>query len=260
MSTLNIASFNIRYDTPNDGPNAWPNRKERVRALLDYHEIALLGVQEALAHQLDYLTESGSRFDFVGVGRDDAKRAGEFSAVLYDRKRLQKRDGGTFWLSETPDKPSKGWDAQLNRICSWARLRDREGGDREFFLFNTHFDHRGVVARERSADVILAKIESIAGKEPAVLTGDFNLTPDTAPIKKLASALRDAREASERKSYGPAGTFNGFDLQRPLEAPIDYIFVNRRVRVLKHAVLPDNWDQRYPSDHCPVAATIEFLP
>lgn len=258
MTLLNIATFNIRYDNPKDGVNAWPNRREWVRDLMDYHDFDVVGVQEALVHQLEFLTEK--RLAFVGVGRDDAKRAGEFSAILYDKQRLRAVDSGTFWLSETPDVPSKGWDAQLKRVCTWARLQERTSG-RELYLFNTHFDHKGAVARERSAGVILEKIAALAGKSaPVVLTGDFNAVPDSPPVRRVAAVLRNAREATESRPYGPHGTFQGFDTTRALEAPIDYIFVNARLRVLKFATLPDNWGQRYPSDHLPLVAKVEILP
>lgn len=254
-ATLNVATFNIRYDTAKDGVNAWPNRREWVRDLLDYHELDIVGVQEALAHQIDFLAQG--RFAMVGVGRDDGKRAGEFSAILYDQKRFERLLDGTFWLSETPEQPSRGWDADLNRVCSWVKLRDRLT-ERTFYHFNTHFDHRGTVARERSAELILKQADTLAGQEAFFVTGDFNLEPETSPIRRLSAALRNAREVSETKPYGPTGTFNGFDIQRPLEKPIDYIFVNRPVRVLRFAVLPDNWALRYPSDHLPIAIRAEI--
>lgn len=253
--TLNIATFNIRYDNPQDGINAWPNRKEWVRDLIDYHDFDIVGIQEALAHQVDFL--ASGRLDYVGVGRDDGKRAGEFAALFYDRKRFSRRENGTFWLSETPDVPSKGWDADLNRVCSWAHLSDKSSGGRDFYVFNTHFDHRGQKAREHSAELILAKIKAIAGKKPFFLTGDLNLKPDTVPVQKLAAELRDSRTVTETKPYGPFGTANGFDMNRPLDTHIDYIFVSRGVRVLKYAALPDNWELRYPSDHLPVAIRAE---
>jgi endonuclease/exonuclease/phosphatase family metal-dependent hydrolase len=247
---LRVATFNIRYDNPKDGVNAWPNRREWVRDLMDFHDFDLVGVQEALAHQIEYLAQG--RFGFVGIGRDDGKRAGEFAPILYDKTRFELLQDGTFWLSETPEKPSRGWDADLNRICTWARLRDRTTA-RTFFLFNTHFDHRGEVARAQSAELLLTKTEAIAGQEPFFLTGDFNLGPETAPIRRLSAALRNCREVTEVRAYGPVGTFHGFDVQRTPDGPIDYIFVSRPIRVLKYAALPDNWGQRYPSDHLPVA-------
>jgi endonuclease/exonuclease/phosphatase family metal-dependent hydrolase len=254
-SILNVATYNIRYDTASDGINAWPNRREWVRDLMDYHEFDIVGIQEALVHQLEFLTEQ--RFDFVGVGRDDGKRAGEFSAILFDKNRFEKRDTGTFWLSETPDVPSKSWDSSLNRICTWVRLRNR-ATKKEFYQFNTHFDHKGTVAREKAADIILQKIEAIAGKNTFFLTGDFNLTPNTAPIQRLSAALRNARTVSETKPYGPVGTWNSFNTQHPLDSQIDFIFVSPQVKVLRYAVLPDSWGQRYPSDHLPIAIKAEF--
>jgi endonuclease/exonuclease/phosphatase family metal-dependent hydrolase len=253
---LNVATFNIRYDNAADGVNAWPNRREWVRDLIDYHGFDVVGVQEALAHQLDFLTSG--RLAAVGVGRDDGKRAGEFSAVLYDRERFERKGEGTFWLSETPETPSKGWDADCVRVCTWARLRDRAAGanGREFVFVNTHLDHKGQAAKEKGTDLILERLPKITGGLPFVVTGDLNSRPEDAPVRKLAAALRDARAASETKPYGPAGTFSGFDVKRPLDAPIDYVFVGPGVRVLRYAVLPDNWGGRYPSDHLPVAVRL----
>lgn len=253
-SPLNLATFNIRYDNARDGVNAWPNRREWVRELIDYHDLHIIGVQEALAHQIEFLAQG--RFAFVGIGRDDGKKAGEFAPILYDQKRFERLTDQTFWLSETPEKPSRGWDAALNRICTWIQLRDRVTG-RSFFVFNTHFDHRGVVAREKSAELLLKQAETIAGQSPFFITGDFNLDTESVPIRTLGTVLRNAHDVSETKPYGPTGTFNGFDFQNPPTGPIDHIFVNRPVRVLKYAVLPDNWNHRYPSDHLPVAIRAE---
>ena len=253
-SILNVASYNIRYDNKSDGLNAWPNRREWLRDLMDYHEFDIVGIQEALVHQLEFLTEG--RFDFVGVSRDDGDRAGEFAPILFDRNRFESQDSGTFWLSETPDVPSKSWDSSLKRICTWAKLRNRATG-KTFFVFNTHFDHQGNIAREKAAEIILEKIAKIAGAATFLLTGDFNLTPDTPPIQRLSAALRNARTVTETKPYGPFGTFNAFDIKCPLDAQIDHIFVSSDVTVLRYAVLPDNWGLRYPSDHCPVIIKAE---
>jgi len=144
----------------------------------------------------------------------------------------------------------------LNRICTWAWLEEK-ASRKDFFFFNTHFDHKGVVARERSAELLLEKIKAIAGKKPFFLTGDFNATPDTVPIKRLSAALRESRAVSAGKPEGPVGTFNGFDRTRKLEAPIDYIFVGGAVQVLTYAVLTDSREGRYPSDHLPVVIQAE---
>ncbi|HKI87617.1 MAG TPA: endonuclease/exonuclease/phosphatase family protein [Draconibacterium sp.] len=166
---------------------------------------------------------------------------------------------GTFWLSETPEKPSKGWDAALNRIVTWGKFQSKVTG-KQFIVFNTHFDHLGVEARKESAALIRKKIEEMTYDNalPAILTGDFNLTPDQEPILLIKKYLSDAREISQEPPYGPAGTFNGFKWDAPLKERIDYIFVNDKVKVLKYAILTDSKDQRYPSDHLPVFAKIQL--
>lgn len=253
---INVMSYNIRLNVASDGENAWPNRKNNVKALVRFHDADILCVQEALPLQVDELLEH-TNYDMVGVGRDDGKRAGEFSAIYFDKSRFAKRDGGTFWLSETPEKPSKGWDAALNRVCSWARLYDK-WNKREFIIFNTHYDHIGEQARIESAKLIKKKIQEIAPKLPVILTGDLNVTPETVAIATIKSFLTDAREASIDPSYGPQGTFNGFKFNSPLKDQIDYIFVNKGFKVQKFGVLSDSKDQRYPSDHLPIIARLYF--
>lgn len=247
---LNILTFNIRYNNPGDGVNAWPNRKEWVKQLVQFHETDILCVQEALQDQVTYLRD-GLNFALEGVGRDDGKEKGEYSAILYNSKRFKKLKSGYFWLSETPEKPSKGWDAQIVRICTWIQLRDSRGG-KEFFVFNTHYDHMGEVARLNSSALIKQKITAIAGKSPVFLTGDMNATPETPIIMTLKSFMKDAKEVSKMAPYGPEGTFNSFKWDAKLEGRIDYIFVSDAIDVLKFGVLSDAKEQRYPSDHLPV--------
>jgi endonuclease/exonuclease/phosphatase family metal-dependent hydrolase len=253
---INIITYNIRLNVASDGINAWPNRKENVKALVKFHDADILCVQEALPEQFDALLEN-SNFDVVGVGREDGKRKGEFSAVYYDKDRFTKKDGGTFWLSETPDVPSKGWDAALNRVCSWVRLYDRIN-KKEFLVFNTHYDHIGVKARIESAKLLKRKIQEIAPTLPVVFTGDLNVTPETEAIATIKSFLTDAKEVSIEPAYGPNGTFNAFDFNSDLKNRIDYIFVNKGFKVQKFAVLSDSKDKRYPSDHLPVFARLSF--
>ncbi|KQN35831.1 endonuclease [Pedobacter sp. Leaf41] len=253
---INIITYNIRLNVASDGVNAWPNRKENVKALVKFHDADILCVQEALPEQFDALLEN-SNFDVVGVGREDGKRKGEFSAVYYDKDRFTKKDGGTFWLSETPDVPSKGWDAALNRVCSWVRLYDRIN-KKEFLVFNTHYDHIGVKARIESAKLLKRKIQEIAPTLPVVFTGDLNVTPETEAIATIKSFLTDAKEVSIEPAYGPNGTFNAFDFNSDLKNRIDYIFVNKGFKVQKFAVLSDSKDKRYPSDHLPVFARLWF--
>lgn len=249
-ATFNIMTYNIRYNNPGDSVNAWPNRKEWVKQLVQFYDTDILCVQEALHDQVTYLLD-GLGFMLEGVGRDDGKEMGEYSAILYNNKRFKKIRSGHFWLSETPEKPSKGWDAQIVRICTWIQLRDNKGGS-EFFVFNTHYDHIGELARLNSSKLIKEKITSIAGKAPVILTGDMNATPETPIIATLKSFLKDAKEVSKTPPYGSEGTFNGFKWDSKLENRIDYIFVNTAVEVLKFGVLADSKNQRYPSDHLPV--------
>ncbi len=252
---LVVASYNLRYHTPNDGANAWPNRKEMVKNLVRYHEFDLFGTQEGLRQQLDDLAEL-AEFAFVGKGRDDGKTAGEHSAIFYRKDRFQPVQSGDFWLSQTPDRPSLGWDATCcHRICSWARFKDLATG-REFYFFSAHFDHQGVEARRQSGKLMVEKIKAIAGNAPVIFAGDLNSTPDTEQVQTLQTLLRDAFWVSEAPPYGPVGTFNGFKADAPLENRIDYVFVSQGIQVLKYGVLTDQLQGRYPSDHLPVVTRI----
>lgn len=253
---INIITYNIRLNLASDGINAWPNRKDNVKALVRFYDTDILCVQEALPEQFDDLL-ANSNFDVVGVGRDDGKRKGEFSAVYFNKDRFVKKDGGTFWLSATPDVPSKGWDAALNRICSWVRLYDK-ANKKEFLVFNTHYDHIGVQARIESAKLLKKKIQEIAPTLPVVFTGDLNVTPETEAIATIKSFLSDAKDISVEPPYGPIGTFNGFKWDSPLKDKIDYVFVNKGFKVQKFAVLSDSKDQRYYSDHLPIFVRLYF--
>ncbi len=252
---FNAATYNLRLNLASDGADAWPQRKEAVKALIRYHEIDLLGTQEGLIDQIEDLAAMPG-YAHVGVGRDDGKRGGEFAAIFYRTDRFALLANGDFWLSPTPDVPGKGWDAKCcNRIASWARLRERASG-REFFVFSVHFDHEGVVARRESAHLMLRKMREIAGDAPLLCLGDFNATPESEPIGIMAAGLRDAFQISATPPYGPVGTFNGFKLDAPLKDRIDYIFLGPRWRVLRYAALTDRYNARFPSDHLPVVARV----
>lgn len=252
-----VASFNLRMNTEKDGVNAWPNRKEMVNALIRYHEFDLIGTQEGFRSQLEDIAEL-KEFAFTGAGRDDGRQAGEHSAIFYKKDRFTLLESGDFWLSETPDKPGKGWDATCcNRIASWARFKDRKS-KKTFYFFNVHFDHQGVVARRESGKLMAEKIRAIAGNSPVILTGDFNSTPETEQIKRIEELLNDSYKTSAAPPYGPAGTANGFRLDAPLKNRIDYIFVSPGIQVLKYGALSDHKEQRYPSDHLPVVAKVRL--
>ena len=258
QNQMNIITYNIRYNTPSDKENAWPNRRNDVLKLLKRNNADIFSVQEALYDQITDLKDGMAGFDYVGVGRDDGNINGEFSAIYYNSNRYTLIENGTFWLSQTPQIPSKSWDAALNRICTWARLKEKETR-KTFYIFNTHFDHKGVKARKESALLILKKIGEIAGrKDPVILTGDFNLTPDEKPLVLIRQKLKDSRQISETSPQGPVGTFNDFDITSKLENRIDYIFVNKMVDVKRYGVLTDSRDNHYPSDHLPVLVEIQL--
>ena len=250
---MNVITYNIRYNNSGDGVNAWPNRIEMVTGLLQFHEPDIFGLQEALYEQINDIQKNLPDYEWFGVGRDDGKKAGELSPIFFKKSEFILLKHGTFWLSETPEKPSKGWDAALNRIVTWGKFQSKVTG-KQFIVFNTHFDHRGMEARKNSAALIRKKIEEMTFDNalPAILTGDFNLTPEQEPILLIKKYLSDARDISHEAPYGPAGTFNGFKWDAPLNNRIDYIFVNGKVKVLKYAIITDSKDQRYPSDHLPV--------
>ena len=256
---MNIITFNIRYNTPNDGINAWPNRIEMVSGLLKFHEPDIFGFQEALIGQIEDIQNTLPDYEWFGVGRDDGKEGGEFSPVFFNKNKFILIEKGTFWLSETPEKPSKGWDAALNRIVTWGKFKSKVTG-KLFLVFNTHFDHIGVEARKNSAALIRKKIEEMTENKnlPVILTGDFNLTPDQEPILLIKKYLSDSREVTQQPPYGPVGTFTSFDWNASMDKRIDYIFVYGNISVLKYAVLTDSKEQRFPSDHLPVFATVQL--
>lgn len=251
------ATYNLRLNLAEDGPNAWPRRAEAVKALIRYHAFDLLGTQEGLPEQIDALAAMPG-WAYVGVGRDDGQRQGEHAAIFFRTARFELLRQGHFWLSETPDKPSIGWDGKCcKRIASWARLKDLRTG-KAFYVFNAHFDHEGVQARRESALLMLRKIGQIAGREPVLCMGDFNTTPDTEPIHSFTRVFRDSRAASQEPPYGPEGTFNGFQIDAPMQDRIDYVFVSPRWRVLRYGVLSDSYGGRFPSDHHPVAVRLQL--
>ena len=222
---INVITYNIRYSNNTDGVNIWENRKDNVKALLKFYDADVVGVQEAMANQFDFLL-ANSAFDAVGVGRDDGIRKNEFSAIYFKKDRFIKRGSGTFWLSPTPEVPSVGWDAALKRVCTWVKLYDK-ANKKEFIMFNTHFDHVGVQARIEAAKLIKQKIQETAPKLPVIFTGDLNVTPETEAIATIKSFLTDAKDVSTEPHYGPNGTFNSFNFNSELKNRIDYIFVNK---------------------------------
>lgn len=254
---VKVMSYNIRFDNPNDGENKWSLRKEFLANQIQFYQPDFIGMQEGKLHQLQYLDSTLSDYNFIGRGRDNSENQGEFSALFYNSKKYKVVNQATFWLSETPNQVSKGWDAQLERICTYGLFEELKT-KKQFYVFNTHFDHVGVAARLNSAKEIVEKIKEINTKNlPLVLTGDFNSEPTSDAYLYLASNLNDTRSSSKSPSFGPAGTFNNFEFHKPVTLLIDFIFTSKNTgEVIKHAVLSDSKDCKYPSDHLPVYAEI----
>lgn len=259
VAPLTVATFNIRYANPGDAPDTWENRRAVVANLIRFHEFDIVGIQEGLHRQVMDLTDLLPQHEFVGVGRDDGKEAGEYAAIFYNRDRFSVLQTDTFWLAPETGYPNKGWDAALPRICTWAKMEDKAAG-KSFFVFNTHFDHRGVEARNQSARLILEKIKEInPGGLPVLLTGDFNVGQDTDAYQllKTAPGMKDTFVAAALV-YANNGTTNGFDTSTSTERIIDHIFVSESIAVRKYGVLTDTYHGRYPSDHFPVMAVVSW--
>ncbi|MFT6933729.1 MAG: endonuclease/exonuclease/phosphatase family metal-dependent hydrolase [Maribacter sp.] len=259
---MDIMSFNIRYDNPEDGKQNWHHRKENVVRMINFYDLDIIGMQEVLVNQLHYLKTNLNEYKTIGIGREDGKEKGEFASIFYKKDRFKVLKSGTFWLSATPDKISKGWDADLERIVTWAVFRDKNTRE-EFIFMNTHFDHIGNIARVESAKLLKQKSIELAGNLPLILTGDFNLVPESEGIRTLIkpdgkNTLINASSAATF-TYGPNWTSCGFD-NRPFEErkAIDYIFLKGISNVTKYAVFSEMLDDIYLSDHCPVFAQIEL--
>ncbi|WP_405330330.1 endonuclease/exonuclease/phosphatase family protein [Leeuwenhoekiella sp. LLG6367-2.1] len=258
---LGLMSYNIRLATESDAENAWSKRKEFLKNQVLFYAPDVMGIQEALPEQMQYLNDNLKDYKSLGVGREGENK-GEFSALFYNAAKLDVLKSDTFWLSETPDTISTGWDAALPRICTYALFQDKSSNEK-FYVFNTHFDHVGVEARKKASELILAKMNELNTENVDVfLTGDLNLEPDSAPITVLKSDLFDTYDIAPMGPFGPSGTYNGFNFDEPVTRRIDYIFqgkLNTNL-VLKHAVLSDSKNLRYASDHLPVYVLIKLQP
>lgn len=259
QSPLRVMTFNIRYDNPTDAEkgNGWKQRRENLVQLVRHYDPDLLGIQEAMKHQLDYLLAHLDGYEYIGVARDDGGEQGEYSAILYKVSKVTLVKDSTFWLSETPEKPSKAWDAALPRIATWG-IFETKSENRRFLYVNTHFDHVGSVARANSSRLLVKKVEELAGGAPAIISGDFNATPEAEPYDILVAKFKDTRKESAAPAYGPEGTFSGFELKADADFPrIDYIFV-KGFKVESHETVADFFNDKFPSDHLPVIAELKF--
>jgi endonuclease/exonuclease/phosphatase family metal-dependent hydrolase len=206
---------------------------------------------------LEYIHKRLSEYEYVGVGRDDGDKAGEFVPVFYRKERFKLMDKGTFWLSETPRTPSVGWDAQLKRICTYAFLQDKKTGKKLQF-YNTHFSHVGESARTNSASLIIHYIDSLSQAGRVILTGDLNAEPDSPPYKTIKeNGMKDSYNSG--LNFGPYGTYNGFDIHGPYRRRIDYIF-HKGFHSKSYQSINLLIDNRYLSDHFPIWSTLEYSP
>jgi endonuclease/exonuclease/phosphatase family metal-dependent hydrolase len=254
-----VMTYNIRLSVQSDGENWWENRKDKVAALMNYYEADFIGMQEVQHGQLEYLLKALPQYGFIGVGRDDGKTAGEYSCIFYNNKKYKPVHQSTFWLSQTPEKVSMGWDAVCNRVCTYGLFENIETKKR-VWVFNTHFDHIGVTARMESAKLIIEQIRQLTEKNkyPVVLTGDFNSQPTDAPVQYISQHLDNSRMKSETPPYGPAATWNGFQFNEVPKGWIDHVLLSKNITVQKFAVITDSYEKKYPSDHFPVLVHLTF--
>jgi len=269
---VSAMSFNIRYGTAGDGENRWQNRRQMVFDLVGRCDPDVVGLQEALGFQIDEICKALPQYAMIGVGRDDGKTKGEYSAILYRRERFEVEQGGTFWLSDTPEVPgSITWGNACTRICTWARFVERKTG-RAFYHYNLHLDHISQPSREKSVVLLAERIRNRKRPEPFVVTGDFNAGENnpailflkgktTVPGKDNANVENTVPMVDTFRVLHPdandVGTFNGFKGDRTGDK-IDFILTTSDVQVLDAQIVRDDVDGRYPSDHFPVTARLRF--
>lgn len=282
---LIVGTFNIRFDARDDirRGNGWEQRAPVVAGLIRFHHFDVLGIQEGLIGQLRDLDKLMPGYARIGRGRDDGKERGEHAAIYYRENKVRLLDNGDFWLSETPEKPGKGWDADLPRVCTWGKF-EPVGGSGAFFVFNVHFDHRGALARLESSKLLLAKAAEIAGEAPVILLGDFNVDQNSESYRILTASgtYKDAYATAEIR-YALNGTFSSFNPNAKTASRIDHVFLSKHFTPLRYGVLTDSYrapirqaageteardapreieiqefHARLPSDHFPVLVEVEF--
>ncbi len=253
-----IVTYNIKYDDRSTQQNSWIMRKEGMIELINSISPDILGIQEGLMHQVDYLDTNLDSFRYVGVGRDDGNKKGEFCAIYYNKNKYRLIKSSTFWLSENPSEVSIGWDAALERICTYAQLETLKGKNK-IWIFNTHFDHFGKMAREQSAKLLIKKIRNInTDGEPTVVMGDFNALVNSKVIEVLKKEFKDSMEISEKMHNGPIGTFNNFLPKQEITKRIDYIFIYG-MKIVSHEHVYKKLDNgNHISDHLPVLTKMKI--
>ncbi|MEO6636636.1 MAG: endonuclease/exonuclease/phosphatase family protein [Ginsengibacter sp.] len=256
---LTVATYNLRYANTWDTGNLWVDRVPAVTSLIRFHDFDIFGTQEGLISQLNDISNALPQYARYGIGRDDGIDKGEHSAIFYKKDEFKLLSNGDFWLSETPDKPSLGWDATCcNRICSWVYLQHKKGG-KKFYFFNVHYDHQGVVARKESSKLILQKIKTIAGNSPVIFTGDFNGSHRSDWYLTIANSGFLTDTYSQVKfPYANNGSFNAFGANKHSTEVIDHIFTTTDFKIRKWGILTDTYFGKFPSDHFPVLVDLSF--
>jgi endonuclease/exonuclease/phosphatase family metal-dependent hydrolase len=259
QSNVKLMSYNIRYDITTSNASPWTERHNAIASQIKRFDADIVGMQEVLDHQRTQLLADLPGFASIGVGRDDGQKAGEYSPIFYKEEHFRLLNSGTFWLSPTPDVPSKGWDAALNRICTYAQFFDLESKE-SFWVFNTHFDHVGETARMKSAELILQKMKEVTkgANQAVIFCGDLNLNDDHPTITFVQSQMKDALLVSKQVKTKMNRTFNNFDLTTPASNRIDYIFTNAYINVQSFETIVEPFGVSYPSDHFPILAKLKI--
>ena len=281
---LKVATYNIRYENAGDisNGNGWKERCPVICNLIQFHDFDIFGTQEVLHNQLVDLLSGLQGYNYTGVGRDDGKEKGEYAPIFYKKDKFDLLQSGHFWLSTITDRPNKGWDAVLPRICTWGKFLDKKSGF-SFWFFNLHMDHIGVEARKQSAALVLKTIKEKCGNDPVILTGDFNVDQhnESYALINTSGILKDSYELTKIR-YALNGTFNNFESNLATESRIDHIFVTSKFKVLRYGILTDSYRTkpengkklnpanfskevsnqqnlvRLPSDHYPVEIELDY--
>lgn len=251
---LKVMSYNIRLGSANDGTNSWHMRYAATAEMIEDQKPDVFGVQEALDYQIDFIQENFTDYKSVGVGRENGKKEGEHMSIFWNKKTVSMIKWGTFWLSETPEEPSMGWDAACKRTATWALMKCRKTG-KKFYFVNTHLDHKGSEAQKNGLKLIVDRIDDINPEGyPMVLTGDFNITPDNPNLVELDSKMQSVRKVAEKTDSHD--TFNGWGRGKGV---IDYIYASGFSAYPEYQTVTKRYaDRKFVSDHYPVCAVLVF--
>ena len=253
---LKVMSYNVRMGVAKDGTNSWQHRCPATIEMLNAQKPDVFGVQEAFDFQIAFIEEFANDYKCVGVGRDDGKTKGEYMSIVWNKKRVKLLKWGTFWLSETPDVPSKGWDAHCRRTATWALMKDKKTG-KKFYFVNTHLDHKGKDAQKNALKLIVDRISSINPEGyPMVLTGDFNITPDNAALTELDKRMDSSRKVAAQTDNHH--TFNGWSKKKS-DKIIDYIYISGFSSCPEYRTVTEKYGEvPFVSDHYPIITRLLF--